>query len=142
MQIANYWRSIIGVVLKLDLSCMESRLVLAGSDLQFTFDAPLLVLYSKMQVEGKLRALLIVSLWTSLERIAIVGYARGLLDFIPDLGVCLVTIPDADYILVRSYANGATTYPRPLIWFFISRWLKIVKLFSKNGEDDVFPEAV
>ena len=63
----------------------------------------------------------------------------GLLDFVPNLSVPLVTIPNADDILVRPYANGAAAYPGPLIWLFIGWWLEIVELFSKNGEDKVFP---
>lgn len=113
-----------------------------GLDLQTTFDAPLLVLYSMTQVEGKLRALLIVSLRTTSSWMVIVNYGRGLLDFISDLRVCLITIPNADYILVRSYTNCAPTYPGPFVWLFVGRRLKIVKLFSKNGEDNVFPQAV
>ena len=68
-----------------------------------------------------------------------VNHVQDLLDFIPNLRVRFITIPNANYILVRSYANGATTYPRPLVRFFVGRWLKVVKLFSKNGEDKVFP---
>ena len=71
-----------------------------------------------------------------------VNHERGLLDFIPNLRVCLVTIPNADYILVRPYANCATTYPGPLIWLFVSWWPKVVKLFSEHGEDNVLPQAV
>ena len=64
------------------------------------------------------------------------------LDFVPDLRVRFVPIPNANDILIRPHANCATTYPRPLIWLFISRWLEIIELFPKNGEDKVFPETI
>ena len=110
-----------------------------GSNLRATFDAPLLVLYSKMHVEGKLRALLIVSLWEWSAGMVDVDSVWCLLDFIPNFRFRLVAIPNADDILVWPHANGATAYPRPLIRFFICRWLEIVELFSKNGEDNIFP---
>lgn len=64
---------------------------------------------------------------------------QGLLDFIPNPRVRLITIPNADDILVWPYTNSTTAYPRPLIWVLIGWWLKIVELFSKNREDKVFP---
>ena len=68
-----------------------------------------------------------------------VNQQQGLLDFFPNLRVRLVTVPNADDILVWSYANGTTAYPRPPIWLFIRWRLEIIKLFSKNREDKVFP---
>ena len=89
-----------------------------------------------------MRALLIASLETRSPRLVNIKERQGLLDFVPNIRVCLVPIPNADDILVRPHANGATAYPRPFIRLFISRRLEIIELLSKNGEDEVFPKTI
>jgi len=93
-------------------------------------------------VAGKLRAFLIASLQARSLRVMNGKETQGLLDFVPNLRVRLVPIPNTDDILVRPDANGTTTYPRPLIWLFVGRRLEIIELFPKNCEDKVFPQTI
>ena len=67
---------------------------------------------------------------------------QGSLDSVPNLRIRLVSIPNADDILVWPHANGTTTDARPLVWLFISRRLEIIELFSKNGQDKVLPQPI
>ena len=71
-----------------------------------------------------------------------VNHVQDLLDFVPNLRVRFITIPNADDIFVRSHANSATAYPRPFILFFIGRWLEVVELLPKNRKDNVLPQAI